>query len=66
MLSTQKLTNIFGDLSYRPTQSIGMLSYTFLRNTAKEDIVVPMVSHLTHLFHRLFCAVMMYVFIPIV
>lgn len=28
----------------RSTQSIGMLSYTFLRSTAKEDIVVPMVD----------------------
>lgn len=27
----------------RPTQSIGMLSYTFLRSTSKEDIIVPMV-----------------------
>ncbi|CAK9324858.1 unnamed protein product [Citrullus colocynthis] len=27
-----------------PTQSIGMLSYTFLRDTGKEDIVVPMVD----------------------
>ncbi|KAK1282197.1 hypothetical protein QJS10_CPB22g00539 [Acorus calamus] len=25
-----------------PTQSVGMLSYTFLRSTGKEDIVVPM------------------------
>ncbi|XP_038973522.1 protein MICRORCHIDIA 7-like isoform X2 [Phoenix dactylifera] len=29
----------------RPTQSIGMLSYTFLRSTAKEDIVVPMLYY---------------------
>ncbi|URD78760.1 Histidine kinase-, DNA gyrase B-, and HSP90-like ATPase [Musa troglodytarum] len=29
----------------RPTQSIGMLSYTFLRNTRKEDIVVPMLDY---------------------
>ncbi|KAF5932686.1 hypothetical protein HYC85_028857 [Camellia sinensis] len=28
----------------RPTQSIGLLSYTFLRSTGKEDIVVPMVK----------------------
>ncbi|XP_020253957.1 protein MICRORCHIDIA 4-like, partial [Asparagus officinalis] len=28
-----------------PTQSIGMLSYTFLRNTGKEDIVVPMLDY---------------------
>ncbi|KAL9421128.1 hypothetical protein AB3S75_038650 [Citrus x aurantiifolia] len=27
------------------TQSIGMLSYTFLRGTGKEDIVVPMVDY---------------------
>jgi len=26
----------------RTTQSIGMLSYTFLRSTNKEDIIVPM------------------------
>lgn len=26
------------------TQSIGLLSYTFLRKTGREDIVVPMVS----------------------
>ncbi|XP_058093063.1 protein MICRORCHIDIA 7-like [Magnolia sinica] len=29
----------------RPTQSIGMLSYTFLRSTRKEDIVVPMIDY---------------------
>ncbi|GMP57527.1 hypothetical protein CsSME_00021581 [Camellia sinensis var. sinensis] len=29
-----------------PTQSIGMLSYTFLRRTGKEDIVVPMFNTL--------------------
>ncbi|PWA40928.1 histidine kinase-like ATPase, C-terminal domain-containing protein [Artemisia annua] len=29
----------------RPTQSIGLLSYTFLRVTGKEDIVVPMVDY---------------------
>ncbi|KAH0462567.1 hypothetical protein IEQ34_010142 [Dendrobium chrysotoxum] len=28
-----------------PTQSIGMLSYTFLRNTGKQDIIVPMVDY---------------------
>lgn len=28
---------------FSPTQSIGLLSYTFLRSTGKEDIVVPMV-----------------------
>ncbi|KAG8365840.1 hypothetical protein BUALT_Bualt17G0013700 [Buddleja alternifolia] len=27
------------------TQSIGMLSFTFLRNTGKEDIVVPMIDY---------------------
>uniref|UniRef100_A0A1D1Z602 MORC family CW-type zinc finger protein 4 n=1 Tax=Anthurium amnicola TaxID=1678845 RepID=A0A1D1Z602_9ARAE len=27
------------------TQSVGMLSYTFLRSTAKEDIVVPMLDY---------------------
>ncbi|KAE9601375.1 putative histidine kinase-like ATPase domain-containing protein [Lupinus albus] len=27
------------------TQSIGLLSYTFLRNTGKEDIVVPMLDY---------------------
>lgn len=32
------------DFSLSPTQSIGMLSYTFLRNTGKEDIIVPIVS----------------------
>ncbi|KAK2385019.1 Histidine kinase-, DNA gyrase B-, and HSP90 ATPase family protein [Trifolium repens] len=29
----------------RSTQSIGLLSYTFLRNTGKEDIVVPMLDY---------------------
>ncbi|KAE9446040.1 hypothetical protein C3L33_21999, partial [Rhododendron williamsianum] len=29
----------------RPTQSIGLLSYTFLRSTWKEDIVVPMLDY---------------------
>ncbi|KAJ8752612.1 hypothetical protein K2173_005501 [Erythroxylum novogranatense] len=29
----------------RPTQSIGLLSYTFLRGTGKEDIVVPMLDY---------------------
>ncbi|XP_028549101.1 protein MICRORCHIDIA 4-like [Dendrobium catenatum] len=28
-----------------PTQSIGMLSYTFLRNTGKQDIIVPLVDY---------------------
>ncbi|XP_031490649.1 protein MICRORCHIDIA 7-like [Nymphaea colorata] len=28
-----------------PTQSIGLLSYTFLRSTGKEDIVVPMADY---------------------
>ncbi|KAG5523125.1 hypothetical protein RHGRI_035065 [Rhododendron griersonianum] len=30
----------------RPTQSIGLLSYTFLRSTGKEDIVVPMFNQM--------------------
>ncbi|KAM7277430.1 hypothetical protein ACFE04_019296 [Oxalis oulophora] len=29
----------------RPTQSIGLLSYTFLRSTGMEDIVVPMLDY---------------------
>ncbi|CAA2960788.1 Hypothetical predicted protein [Olea europaea subsp. europaea] len=29
----------------RPTQSIGLLSYTFLRSTGKEDILVPMLDY---------------------
>nr|CAB3449758.1 unnamed protein product [Digitaria exilis] len=29
----------------RPTQSVGMLSYTFLRSTSKEDIIVPMIDY---------------------
>ncbi|XP_052175254.1 protein MICRORCHIDIA 7-like isoform X3 [Diospyros lotus] len=29
----------------RPTQCIGLLSYTFLRSTGKEDIVVPMLDY---------------------
>ncbi|XP_071701919.1 protein MICRORCHIDIA 7-like [Rutidosis leptorrhynchoides] len=29
----------------RSTQSIGLLSYTFLRETGKEDIVVPMIDY---------------------
>ncbi|KAG1363538.1 Protein MICRORCHIDIA 4 [Cocos nucifera] len=29
----------------RPTQSIGMLSYTFLRTTGKEDIIVPIIDY---------------------
>ncbi|MCO5592323.1 hypothetical protein L7F22_046324 [Adiantum nelumboides] len=28
-----------------PTQSIGMLSYSFLRDTGQEDIIVPMVDY---------------------
>lgn len=35
---------MYFNLPISPTQSIGMLSYTFLRSTGKEDIVVPMVS----------------------
>lgn len=34
-----------GNEGRRPTQSIGMLSYTFLRSTGKEDIVVPMLHY---------------------
>ena len=40
---TFSLINTFW-LARRPTQSIGMLSYTFLRSTGKEDIIVPMVT----------------------
>ncbi|KAL2539640.1 Histidine kinase [Abeliophyllum distichum] len=29
----------------RPTQSIGLLSYTFLKSTGKEDIVVPLLDY---------------------
>lgn len=36
----------------RPTQSIGLLSYTFLRMTGMEDIVVPMVNFLLFSFSR--------------
>lgn len=31
------------DIDFSATQSIGLLSYTFLKSTGKEDIVVPMV-----------------------
>ncbi|XP_051147744.1 protein MICRORCHIDIA 7-like [Andrographis paniculata] len=34
-----------GNDGKRCTQSIGLLSYTFLRNTGKEDIVVPMLDY---------------------
>ncbi|KAA8540660.1 hypothetical protein F0562_024421 [Nyssa sinensis] len=34
-----------GNDGKRPTQSIGLLSYTFLRSTGKEDIVVPMLDY---------------------
>ncbi|KAJ1270290.1 hypothetical protein BS78_06G042800 [Paspalum vaginatum] len=34
-----------GKSGKRPTQSIGMLSYTFLRSTGKEDIIVPMIDY---------------------
>ncbi|CAI0446687.1 unnamed protein product [Linum tenue] len=34
-----------GQNGKRPTQSIGLLSYTFLKNTGKEDIVVPMLDY---------------------
>ncbi|NP_001296836.1 Protein MICRORCHIDIA 4 [Zea mays] len=29
----------------RPTQSVGMLSYTFLRSTNRDDIIVPMIDY---------------------
>ncbi|KAL6650509.1 hypothetical protein ACP70R_009434 [Stipagrostis hirtigluma subsp. patula] len=34
-----------GKAGKRATQSIGMLSYTFLRSTGKEDIIVPMIDY---------------------
>ncbi|OEL24960.1 Protein MICRORCHIDIA 4 [Dichanthelium oligosanthes] len=34
-----------GKSGKRPTQSIGMLSYTFLRSTGKEDLIVPMIDY---------------------
>lgn len=34
-------------LSARATQSIGLLSFTFLRQTGHDDVVVPMVSSYT-------------------
>ncbi|XP_017258486.1 protein MICRORCHIDIA 7 [Daucus carota subsp. sativus] len=34
-----------GSAGKRATQSIGLLSYTFLRSTGKEDIVVPMLDY---------------------
>ncbi|KAL1566503.1 protein MICRORCHIDIA 7-like [Salvia divinorum] len=34
-----------GKNGQRSTQSIGLLSYTFLRSTGKEDIVVPMLDY---------------------
>lgn len=40
----------------RPTQSVGMLSYTFLRSTNRDDIIVPMViliSPLLYCLHHL-------------
>ncbi|WZY69500.1 LOW QUALITY PROTEIN: hypothetical protein YC2023_001740 [Brassica napus] len=36
------------DQQLSSTQSIGLLSYTFLRSTGKEDIVVPMVISLSY------------------
>ncbi|KAJ4850126.1 hypothetical protein Tsubulata_000599 [Turnera subulata] len=33
------------DTRVNPTQSIGLLSYTFLRTTRKEDIIVPMLDY---------------------
>lgn len=37
------VTELLEHFYLRATQSIGLLSYTFLRSTGKEDIVVPMV-----------------------
>ncbi|VFQ92863.1 unnamed protein product [Cuscuta campestris] len=34
-----------GSHGKRPTQSIGLLSYTFLRSTGMEDIIVPMLDY---------------------
>ncbi|KAK9090062.1 hypothetical protein Sjap_023239 [Stephania japonica] len=34
-----------GEEGNSPTQSIGMLSYTFLRNTGQEDIIVPILDY---------------------
>ena len=39
-------TNLIVFICLRLTQSIGMLSYTFLRSTGKEDVVVPIVRSL--------------------
>ncbi|XP_076923545.1 protein MICRORCHIDIA 7-like [Bidens hawaiensis] len=38
-------TRCSGKDGKRSTQSIGLLSYTFLRSTGKEDIVVPMLDY---------------------
>lgn len=38
-------TRCRGSGGRRPTESIGLLSYTFLRSTGKEDIVVPMLDY---------------------
>ncbi|KAK4747322.1 hypothetical protein SAY87_026359 [Trapa incisa] len=38
-------TRCSGKAGKSPTQSIGMLSYTFLRSTGMEDIVVPMLDY---------------------
>ncbi|KAK6148044.1 hypothetical protein DH2020_018956 [Rehmannia glutinosa] len=37
--------SMFGKDGRRSTQSIGLLSYTFLKSTGKEDIVVPMLDY---------------------
>jgi hypothetical protein len=50
---TFSLINTFW-LARRPTQSIGMLSYTFLRSTGKEDIIVPMVTSIPSWFSYIF------------
>jgi hypothetical protein len=43
MSSSRIKTNLVVIICLSLTQSIGMLSYTFLRGTGKEDVVVPMV-----------------------
>ncbi|CAN1175196.1 Protein MICRORCHIDIA 4 [Linum perenne] len=40
-----KMDSTIGQCNFLPTQSIGLLSYTFLRSTGKEDIVVPMLDY---------------------
>jgi hypothetical protein len=40
----------------KATQSIGLLSYTFLRKTGQDDVIVPMVVLPTLTFNFLFKA----------